>query len=108
MRSVPHLEGILLAIDVGIEVSEWIGSIGTELCLAGVTNPGRDVVPTEVVAVVAVHENSTQVLILETRVCGLILVGAVDSFRTCQISLWLASQRLTMKGPLDQAKHSIS
>jgi len=57
MRSVPHLEGILLAIDVGIEISEWVGSISTELCLAGVTDPGGDVVPAEIVAVVAVHEN---------------------------------------------------
>jgi len=55
MRAVPHLEGILLAIDVGVEISERVGSIGTELCLAGVTDPGRDVVLTEVVAVVAVH-----------------------------------------------------
>jgi hypothetical protein len=46
-----HLEGILLAIDDGRKVCEAL----TKLCRTDITDPGGDVVLTQVVAVMTVH-----------------------------------------------------
>jgi hypothetical protein len=47
----PHLEGILLAIDVGIEVNPALAELGR----ADVTYPSGYVVLTQVVTVMTVH-----------------------------------------------------
>jgi hypothetical protein len=52
-RFEPHLESVLLAIDVGIEVNPAI----SELRRAIVTNPCRCVAAADLVAVMTVHEN---------------------------------------------------
>ena len=52
-RFEPHLESVLLAIDVGIEVNPAI----SELRRAIVTNPCKCVAAADLVAVMTVHEN---------------------------------------------------
>lgn len=47
----PYLEGILLAIDMSIQISMFI----KELSGADITNPGGDIIAAEVMAVMAVH-----------------------------------------------------
>jgi len=51
-RFESHLEGVLLAIDVGIEVNPAIAELGG----ADVTDPSGDIAAAEVMAVMTVHE----------------------------------------------------